>query len=65
MDKDKLLTEREAAKYLGIELRTLAAWRQRGDGPVAVILGPKTVRYRSADIIAFVDSRIKPQDGED
>lgn len=48
----------EAAHYLGLMKSTLEAWRCRGDGPQFVKLG-RAVRYRQADLDAWVDSRVR------
>lgn len=52
-----LLNETKAAEYLGISIRTLQAWRVRGNGPVFVKLG-RAVRYRPSDLNAWVDARM-------
>jgi predicted DNA-binding transcriptional regulator AlpA len=51
-----LLNERDAAALLGVSVRSLQAWRQRGEGPVYVKLG-RLVRYRPADLDAFPEPR--------
>ena len=53
-----LLTAREVAELLGISIPTLARWRQTGAGPRFLKLGGRReniVRYRQADIAAFLD----------
>lgn len=52
----RLLKPDEAAALLGIGVRTLELWRQTGDGPTFVKLGPKLIRYREADLAAFVEA---------
>ncbi|QDG76717.1 AlpA family transcriptional regulator [Labrenzia sp. PHM005] len=52
-----LLNETKAAEYLGLSIRTLQAWRVRGEGPVFVKLG-RAVRYRPDDLQAWVNDRI-------
>jgi predicted DNA-binding transcriptional regulator AlpA len=57
---DALLPQDEAARRLGLgNPRTLAAWRLRRRGPPYVRLG-RAVRYRAADIAAFVAARLVP-----
>jgi predicted DNA-binding transcriptional regulator AlpA len=51
-----LLMPNAAALELGVAPTTLAAWRSRGTGPSFVKLGAKLVRYRRADLAAFVAS---------
>jgi len=49
------MTEREAAEYLGLSVYTLQQWRFRGQKPDYLKLG-KAVRYREADLVAFIES---------
>ena len=48
-----LLDTTEAAKALNVGVRTLEAWRWRGQGPSFVRVG-RAVRYRPEDISAFI-----------
>ena len=50
-----LLDARQAAVFLGVSLRTLYALRAAGKLPMPVLLGERTVRYRRADLIAYVE----------
>jgi predicted DNA-binding transcriptional regulator AlpA len=64
---DPLLTEAEAAQALRLKApATLRKWRQLGTGPRFVKLGAggafATVRYRQSDLIAWIASRVKPQE---
>lgn len=52
MDRE-LLDEREAARLLGMSLRTLQAWRLRREGPPFVKLG-RSVRYSPAALKQFI-----------
>lgn len=54
---DPLLSELEAAQYLGYKPRTLAGWRYRGGGPVFVSTSKTSVRYRLSDLEAWIASR--------
>jgi excisionase family DNA binding protein len=54
-----LLTTRQAAEYLNYELRTLESWRHRGGGPRFVRVSAKSVRYRSADLEAWIEERVR------
>lgn len=49
----RLLTEKEAAERLGLSVRTLQAWRQRGLGPEYVKLS-RAIRYRPESLDAHV-----------
>jgi predicted DNA-binding transcriptional regulator AlpA len=53
----KLLNQRLAAAYLSISERTLERRRCVGDGPRFVRCG-RCVRYRLADLEAWVASRV-------
>lgn len=50
-----LLTTAAAAEALGLGEQTLRNWRAEGHGPPAVTRG-KLVRYRRADLEAWVDA---------
>ena len=52
-DANALLTTREAATHLAVSPRTLEGWRRVGKGPRPTALG-RLVRYRTADVIAYV-----------
>jgi len=49
----ELLTARQTARLLGVSIRALHY--KRDDLPAAIVLGPKCVRWRRADLIAFVE----------
>lgn len=55
---ESLMTEREAADFLGFAVRTLQAWRIRGGGPRFVRHRTRAVRYRRKDLIAWSEERI-------
>ena len=57
-----LLRTREAARELGISAGYLHNLRCRGQGPKFVRLG-RAVRYRLADLAAYVDERVDDPDG--
>jgi excisionase family DNA binding protein len=44
-----LMSPREVAAYLQVQVSTLYAWRMRGEGPPAIKVG-KRLRYRRADV---------------
>ena len=50
-----LLTRREAAKMLNLAEQTLAKWAMTGKYLPVIRIGRRTVRYRCADVAAFVD----------
>lgn len=47
MDVLELIDEREAARRLGVSVRTLQSWRLRREGPPFVKLG-RSIRYDPA-----------------
>ena len=52
----ELLTEQEVAGLLNIAVKTVQNWRWKGEGPRAVKLGKRAVRYRRADVEAFIEA---------
>lgn len=55
------LTPREAARYLRVSEAVLRLWRSRGEGPQYYRAGEKLVRYRRADLDAWVTSRLSEE----
>lgn len=49
-----LLNTQQAAAYLGIGVSTLERYRCTGGGPVFMRVGNRTVRYRLADLNAWL-----------
>lgn len=54
-NEQKLLDTKSAAKRLDLSHQTLEKWRSLGTGPRYVRLGAKAIRYRQADLDAFVN----------
>jgi predicted DNA-binding transcriptional regulator AlpA len=54
-----LLNEREAARYLNLAPPTLRNWRAAKQGPVALKIGRRAIRYRFADLEAFIAASTK------
>ena len=52
-----LLTEVEAANFLGLEPKTLAVWRSTKRYPLSYLKVGRLVRYCKSDLIAFLESR--------
>lgn len=54
-----LLTEKQAARFLGFSARTLQSWRFRGGGPRYVSVSPRCVRYRLEDLRQWIEDRLR------
>jgi len=59
MHPEKLLTPTEAAEVLGLSPRTMERWRVTGGGPRFIKAGGKSVRYRPADLLAWIDAQVR------
>ncbi len=59
-DPEALLMEVHAAKFLNLSVRTLQAWRLRGDGPAYVRAG-RAIRYRRNDLVAWINENTVSQ----
>jgi predicted DNA-binding transcriptional regulator AlpA len=55
-----LLTEAEAAEFLGLEPKTLAVWRSTKRYPLCYVKVGRLVRYCRSDLLAFLESRRVP-----
>lgn len=55
MSDTENLTIAEAAQLLRVTPLTLANWRKAGTGPPWVRIGPQTIRYRKASLVAYLD----------
>jgi excisionase family DNA binding protein len=58
-----LLPSAEAAAYLGVREQTLAVWRSTGRYDLRFIKSGRLVRYRRADLDAWLESRTATQTG--
>ncbi len=54
---DTLLSQKRVATMLGLTTRALEAWRARGEGPAFIRLSVRCIRYRRADVEAWLASR--------
>ena len=52
------LSTKEAATYIGLSASLLEKLRLQGTGPVFCRLGERVVRYRHADLDAWVNARV-------
>lgn len=57
MTRKQLLTEDEAAELLNIKPQTLSAWRCRGMHALPFVKIGRAVRYRIADLEAWMEKR--------
>ena len=53
----RLLWVEEVATILGVPVKTLYQWRYKGVGPAGVRIG-RHLRYRAADVEAWIDQRV-------
>lgn len=53
-EEDALLTDEQVGERLTVSPSTLRHWRSRGEGPPYVKLGGRLVRYRWADVEAWM-----------
>ena len=60
IDVEGLLTEVDAADFLRLSMRTLQAWRCRGQGPTFIRAG-RAIRYRRSDLIAWIEKNTVPR----
>lgn len=54
---EKLLSEREASKFLDLTPAALRKWRQLRKGPAFVRLSTRCVKYRVEDLQKFLAER--------
>ena len=56
-DLDALVRQEEAARLLDLTPRALEAWRHKGGGPRYIRISARCVRYRRADLQAWIAER--------
>jgi predicted DNA-binding transcriptional regulator AlpA len=54
---EKVLSNDEAARFLGLSPRTLPGMRRRGDGPPFIRLGVRRLGYLESDLQKWVESQ--------
>ena len=59
-----LLTPKAVSEITGVSVPALAQMRYRGTGPVYRALSARTIRYREADVQAWIDASARTQTGE-
>jgi excisionase family DNA binding protein len=58
----RLLTARQLADLLGVSVETVLRWTRRGDLP-AIRLPGGALRYRGAELDAWIEGRATPRRG--
>lgn len=58
-DASEWLTAKQTARQLGLAAKTLEAWRRKGRGPKWERAGSRSIRYRRAEVDAFMLRREK------
>ena len=56
-DPDDLLDTKELAAWLGVSVSTLEIWRCKRQGPPAVPLSRRCIRYKRATVLAWLVER--------
>ena len=59
VDAERLITEAEAAAFLGVTRRALQQWRFNGTGPVFVRISQRCVRYRRRELVCWSEDRLR------
>lgn len=57
MSEAELLTEREAADFARLSIRTLQRLAAVGEGPTRIQLTQRRIAYRRADLMRWIESR--------
>ncbi len=60
----KLYNRQEAADLLGVSTQTLRDWEKDGEGPTAIRIGKRSIRYREEDIESWLEEKAREQSGE-
>jgi predicted DNA-binding transcriptional regulator AlpA len=53
------LNENDVARIIGVQVKTLRNWRVQGVGPRFIRTGPKLVRYRPSDVLAWQEANLR------
>jgi len=64
VDSERLMTETEAAGFLGVTRRALQQWRLNGNGPKYVKISQRCVRYRRIELIKWSEERLRSSTSE-
>ncbi len=58
MEQEHTYAPPKAARYLGVSDAVLRLWRAQGKGPRYYKAGEKLIRYRRADLDAWIEARL-------
>ncbi len=64
LNEERMLSERDAAAFLGFGERALQNWRLRGGGPLFVKVSARAVRYRLCDLRRWSAERLRASTSE-
>ena len=53
------LNERQVARVIGVQAKTLRNWRVAGIGPHFVKVGRRLVRYRASDVSSWLEAGVR------
>jgi hypothetical protein len=59
-----LINEHEAGEFVGVGVRAMQAWRQRGGGPRFIHISARCIRYRRADLRDWADAKLRANTAE-
>lgn len=66
---DRIISEREVAKLIGVSTMTLDRWAQRGLGPDRIKLSERKIGYRQSDVKAWMENlpsvTVRPKPAQD
>jgi len=57
-EQQNALTEREAARYVGVSPAVFRLWRAEGTGPTYFRAGSKLIRYLRRDLDGWIEERL-------
>ncbi|RYF72804.1 MAG: DNA-binding protein [Comamonadaceae bacterium] len=62
---EKLLDDRDVAEMLKVSIDTLAEWRKSDTVQLPFVrLGPRLVRFKRSDVLAFIEAGRQPVSNE-
>ena len=56
---NSLIDEKAASAFLGLKVRTMQGFRQRGGGPKFIRISSRCIRYRRIDLRDWVEARMR------